>query len=112
MPAGTDVLLVLTTMPDGESADHVTKIVLESRAAACVNLLPACVSTYWWKGAIEQATEVPLLIKTTRASYPMLEAALRKAHPYEVPEIIAIPLAAGLPAYLAWVSGETRPLSV
>ena len=111
MDAGTDVLLVLTNVPDVESADHVTKIVLESRAAACVNRLPVCASTYWWKGEIEQATEIPLLIKTTRASYPSLEATLRGAHPYEVPEIIAVPLAAGLPAYLAWVLGETRPLS-
>ncbi|WP_343661821.1 divalent-cation tolerance protein CutA [Ralstonia sp.] len=108
MYAGTEVLLVLTNLPDAESADHVTTVVLESRAAACVNRLPACASTYWWNGAIEHAAEIPLLIKTTRAAYPALEAALRKAHPYEVPEIIALPVVMGLPAYLAWVAGETR----
>ena len=112
MPAGTDVLLVLTNLPDADSADRVTKVVLESRVAACVNRMPACTSSYWWNGAIEHATEIPLLIKTTRAAYPALEAALRKAHPYEVPEIIAVPVEVGLPTYLAWVADETRPPSV
>jgi periplasmic divalent cation tolerance protein len=98
MSAGTEVLLVLTNLPDADSADRVTTAVLESRAAACVNR----------NGAIEHATEIPLLIKTTGAAYPALEVALRKAHPYEVPEIIAVPVAAGLPAYLAWVADETR----
>lgn len=107
----TDVLLVLTNLPDADSAARVAKAVLESRAAACVNQLAACVSSYWWDGAIEQATEIPLLIKTTRATYPMLETVLRQAHPYEVPEIIATPVVAGLPAYLAWVTSETRPPS-
>ena len=112
MSDGTDVLLVLTNVPDAASADRVTKGVLESRTAACVNRLPECASTYWWNGVLEHASEIPLLIKTTRAAYPALEAAVRKAHPYEVPEIIAVPVAAGLPAYLAWVAGETRPSSV
>ncbi|MFP3891429.1 divalent-cation tolerance protein CutA [uncultured Ralstonia sp.] len=112
MSPETDVLLVLTNLPDGDSVDRVTKVVLESRTAACVNQMPACVSSYWWNGVIEHATEIPLLIKTTRAAYPALEAALRKAHPYEVPEIIAVPVEAGLPAYLAWVVAETRPRSV
>lgn len=112
MSAGTDVLLVLTNLPDAECADRVTRALLESRAAACVNRLPACTSSYWWNGAIEHATEIPLLIKTTRAAYPALEAALRKAHPYEVPEIIAVPVAAGLPAYLAWVAEEASSPSV
>jgi periplasmic divalent cation tolerance protein len=112
MSAGTEVLLVLTNLPDADSADRVTKAVLESRSAACVNRLSPCVSTYWWNGVIEHATEIPLLVKTTRGAYPALEAALRKAHPYEVPEIIAVPVAAGLPTYLAWVADETRQPSV
>ena len=112
MSTGTDVLLVLTNLPDADSADRVTKVVLESRAAACVSRLPACTSTYWWNGAIEHAAEIPLLIKTTCAAYPTLEAVMRKAHPYEVPEIIAVPVAAGLPPYLACVADETRGASV
>lgn len=112
MSAGTEVLLVLTNVPDADSADRVTKVVLESRSAACVNRLPACASTYCWNGVIEHVTEIPLLIKTTRGAYPALEAALRKTHPYEVPEVIAVPVAAGLPTYLAWVADETRQPSV
>lgn len=112
MAAGTDVLLVLTNLPDADSADRVTKVVLESHAAACVNRLPTSESTYWWNGAIEHTAEIPLLIKSTRAAYPALEAVLRKAHPYEVPEIVALPVAAGLPAYLAWVAAETRAPSI
>ncbi|MFZ3296451.1 divalent-cation tolerance protein CutA [Ralstonia pickettii] len=112
MSDGTDVLLVLTNVPDAASADRVTQLVLESRAAACVNRLSECASTYWWNGVLERAAEIPLLIKTTRAAYPQLEAAVRQAHPYEVPEIIAVPVVAGLLAYLAWVAGETRPASV
>ncbi|MHA2902183.1 divalent-cation tolerance protein CutA [Ralstonia mannitolilytica] len=109
MLAGTDVLLVLTNLPNVDSADRVTRAVLESRMAACVNRLPACMSSYWWNGAIEQATEIPLLIKTTQAVYPALEAVLRQAHPYEVPELIAVPVTGGLPAYLAWVAEEASP---
>ncbi|QUP52610.1 divalent cation tolerance protein CutA [Ralstonia syzygii] len=112
MSSETDVLLVLTNLPDADSADRVTKVVLESHAAACVNRMPACASAYWWNGAIEHAMEIPLLIKTTRAAYPGLEAALRRAHPYEVPEIIAVPVAVGLQAYLAWVAGETGRAAV
>jgi periplasmic divalent cation tolerance protein len=62
---------------------------------------------YRWKGAVEDAEEFPVLIKTTRERYPQLEAAIRKNHPYELPEIIALQLAAGLPAYLDWVASET-----
>lgn len=112
MSNGTDVLVVLTNVPDVDSAEHVIRAVLESRSAACVNRMPACTSAYWWNGAIEQGSEIPLLIKTTRAAYPALETVLRKAHPYEVPEIIAMPVVAGWPTYLAWVAGETRPSSV
>lgn len=79
---------------------------LERRLAACVNLLSPARSLYRWQGQIETATEIPMLIKTTRAGYPALEAALRELHPYEVPEIIALPLAAGLPAYLDWVAAQ------
>lgn len=102
-----DVLIVLTNLPDTDSADRLARQLIEQRAAACVNRLAPCVSTYRWQGAIETATEVPLLIKTTRTAYPRLEQAIREAHPYELPEIVAIPADRGLPAYLAWVGQET-----
>jgi len=80
---------------------------VERKLAACVNILAPCTSVYRWNDAVETATEVPLLVKTTLARYPALQAALTEAHPYELPEIIAVPLQEGLPAYLAWVGAET-----
>jgi periplasmic divalent cation tolerance protein len=71
-------------------------------------VLPACTSFYRWQGKLERADEIPLLIKTTRAAYPRLENSLRKLHPYELPEIIALPVSAGLPEYLNWVAQETQ----
>jgi periplasmic divalent cation tolerance protein len=76
------------------------------RLAACVNILPGVTSVYEWQGTLEQSAEHLLLIKTTAAAYPALEAGLRAAHPYELPEICALPLARGLPAYLDWVSAQ------
>lgn len=103
------VLVAMTNLPDEASATRVAKAVLEARVAACVNRLAPCESEYRWQGAIEQAREWPLLIKTTSARYAALEAAIRSAHPYEVPEIVAWPLAAGFAPYLAWVRAETAP---
>lgn len=101
------VLLVLTNLPDEQTAGQLAQRLIEERVAACVNQLAPCTSTYRWQDAIETATEVPLLIKTTRTAYPRLEQLIRAAHPYELPEIIAVPVTAGLPAYLDWVGRET-----
>ena len=103
-----EVLLVLTNLPDRASADRVANTLVTESLAACVNVLAECTSVYRWQGKIEHTNEVPLLIKTTRATYPQLESALRQLHPYEVPEIIALPVSAGLPEYLNWVAQETR----
>lgn len=108
MPADSDqVLLVLSTMPDQAGARNLARLLTESRLAACVNLLPPCQSVYRWRGAVEESTEIPMLIKTTAARYAELESVVRANHPYELPEIIAVPLARGLPGYLEWVAGET-----
>lgn len=101
-------LLVLTNVPDRATAQAIAHAVVGQRLAACVNVLPAVTSIYRWQGAVEQASEVTLLIKTTQARYAELEAAIKSAHPYEVPEIIASPIVAGLPAYLDWVAEETK----
>ncbi len=106
--SGTEVLLVLTNLPDRVTAERVAASLVTEGLAACVNMLAECTSIYRWQGKIERASEVPLLIKTTRAAYPRLESALRKLHPYELPEIIAFPISAGLPEYLNWVETETR----
>ena len=107
MTAPAETLLVLTNLPDADSARQIARQLVEQRLAACVNILPACTSVYRWNDAIESAAEVPLLIKTTLARYPALQAALTELHPYELPEIVAVPLHEGLPAYLAWVDTET-----
>ena len=104
----TAPLLVLCNAPDLACAQRLATHLLEHRLAACVNLLPPCQSVYRWQGRVEQAEEVPMLIKTQAARYAALEAALRDLHPYELPEIIAIPSGAGLPAYLDWLTTETE----
>ena len=103
-----DVLLVLTTLPDAESAERLAGELVESRLAACVSILAPARSVYQWQGKLEKAEEIPVMIKTTRARYEALERAIVAAHPYELPEILALPVAAGLPGYLAWVAEETR----
>jgi periplasmic divalent cation tolerance protein len=104
-----ETLLVFTNMPDRASAERLAQSLVEDRLAACVNILAPCRSVYRWKGKIEDAEEHPMLIKTTRDRYASLEAAIRAGHPYELPEIIAVPLAAGFTAYLDWVAAEMRP---
>lgn len=104
----SDILLVITNMPDEQSAAKLARQIIEARAAACVNQMPPCASTYRWQGNIETATEVPLLIKTTKAAYPRLEELISEEHPYELPEIIAVSVDTGLRAYLGWVNSETQ----
>ncbi|RIX48287.1 MAG: divalent-cation tolerance protein CutA [Rhodocyclales bacterium GT-UBC] len=101
------IQLVLTNCPDEACANAIALALVEDRLAACVNILPRVQSVYRWQGAVESASEIPLLIKTTTAGYPALEARLRELHPYEVPEIIALSVSQGLPAYLNWVVAET-----
>lgn len=101
-------LLIFTNMPDVPTAETVARELVERRLAACVNLLPAVRSIYRWQGTIEEAQEITLLAKTSRACYPELEATIRSMHPYQLPEIIAVPVEAGLPAYLDWIELETK----
>jgi periplasmic divalent cation tolerance protein len=100
------VIAVLTNLPDSESAFNLARALLRMRLAACVNVLSPATSFYRWEGREEQATEHPVLIKTTRARYPEVERAIRSHHPYELPEIIAWPIDGGLPEYLGWVERE------
>lgn len=101
-------LLVLTNLPDRDAAERLAGALIEQRVAACVNILAPCKSVYRWKGAVQHDDEHPVLIKTTAERYAALEAAIRAAHPYELPELIAVPVERGLPAYLAWVDAETK----
>lgn len=103
------MLLVLTNCPDTATAESLATALVEARLAACVNILPVSRSVYRWQGAVEQADEVPLLIKTSEERYAALEAEILARHPYELPEIVALPIERGLPIYLEWVATETRP---
>jgi periplasmic divalent cation tolerance protein len=103
------VLLVFASLPDAAAARGLARRLVEERLAACVSMLAPCSSVYRWQGQVEESAEVPVLIKTTAARYADLEAAIRAAHPYELPEIVAVPVQHGLPAYLAWVAAETAP---
>ena len=102
------ILIVFTNCPDEACANTIALALVEAKVAACVNILPRAQSVYCWQGTVESATEIPLFIKSTAANYPALEAIIRQHHPYDVPEIIALPVAHGLPAYLNWVATETQ----
>ena len=102
------VIAVLTNLPDSGAAFNLAREMVSLRLAACANVLGPVTSFYRWEGRDEQATEHPVLFKSTRERYAELERAIRERHPYSVPEIVAWPIEAGLPAYLDWVEAETR----
>ena len=103
------VIAVLTNLPDSESAFNLARELVRMRLAACANVLSPVTSFYRWEGRDEEASEHPVLIKTTRARYADLERAIRGLHPYELPEIIAWPVEKGLAGYLDWVEREVAP---
>lgn len=105
-----DCCVVITTCPDADSAEKIARALVERRLAACVNILPGVRSIFTWKGACESGEEQLLIIKTVSTTYPALERAVLEMHPYELPEIIAVPLSAGLPGYLTWIQQNTAPL--
>jgi len=106
-----ETLLVLTNLPDRDAAVKLAQELVRRRLAACVNVLGECTSIYRWKANVEKAQEVPVLIKSRSALYDELEAAINELHPYELPEIIAVPVVRGLAEYLAWV-GEGTSISI
>lgn len=104
-------LLVLCTCPDAASAATIAETLVAERRAACVTRLPGARSVYRWQGAVEQADEVQLLIKTTRAGFEALRARLYALHPYDVPEILAVPVETGHTPYLDWLTAQVAPPS-
>jgi periplasmic divalent cation tolerance protein len=97
-----EVLIVLSACPDEVTAKRIAQILVEEGLAACVNVLPKMDSVYRWQGKVEQAQEALCLIKTTIGRYQTLESRIKELHPYEVPEIVAVNIATGLPSYLNW----------
>jgi periplasmic divalent cation tolerance protein len=100
--------LVFCTCPDEQSATRIAEALVDERLAACVNLLPGVTSLYRWEGQMQRDREVLALIKTTGARLALLTERLRALHPYQIPEIIAVPITAGLPDYLSWVTTCTN----
>lgn len=106
--AGTYVV-VLTTAGSEETADRIARGLVERRLAACVNCVPGVVSTYRWNGEVAREAERLLVVKTTAAALPRVEAAIRELHDYELPEVLVLPIAGGSQEYLAWLAGEVAP---
>lgn len=102
-PCKSDLCLVYCTCPDSKSADQIALALVEQSLAACVNRIPGVVSTYRWQGHVEQASEHLLMIKTSVAQFDALSRAILELHPYELPEIIAVPIQQGFEPYLKWI---------
>jgi periplasmic divalent cation tolerance protein len=99
-----EAILVITHLPDRDKALALAQKLVAAKLVACANVYAECVSVYRWQGKIETATEVPVYIKTLAQHYLQVEAMIQAAHPYELPEIIAVSIGAGLPAYLQWIA--------
>ncbi len=100
----TELIVTLCTCPDLSTAQQIARLLVENKLAACVNVLPGITSVYTWKDQIETAEEHLLVIKSSSQSYQAIENAIRSNHPYEVPEIIALPIDQGLPEYINWIN--------
>lgn len=104
-----DLVVAMTTVPDEAAAVKLTEALLQQRLAACVHRFPMGHSTYHWRGKIETASEFTLLIKTRRSLWSELAAAIRGLHPYDTPEILAMPIDFVAMPYLNWIQDETTP---
>ncbi len=103
----TDTLLIMSTFPNMEKAEELATRLIQAKLAACINILPPMKSVYRWKNRIESGTEHLLMIKTRKERYQAVTEVIQQQHPYELPEIIAVPINAGLPAYLDWILENT-----
>ncbi len=103
-----DAIIIISNLPDLSTAERLATTLVERKLAACVNILPQVNSVYRWRGQVEQATEVAVMIKTVAHRYDEIELVIKAMHTYDVPEIIALPITRGLPAYLDWLSAETK----
>lgn len=102
-----EYVVVLTTLPDAAAARALVRGLVEARLAACGTIVPSVSSVYWWEGRINEATETQVVLKTRRDRWDELVVAIRERHPYDVPELLALPVERGLPAYLTWIANET-----
>jgi periplasmic divalent cation tolerance protein len=106
--AAEPFVIVFTSLPDRAAALSLASALVERKLAACVNVIDGCTSVYRWQGETVSSQELPVLIKTRAGLFPAVEAAIRELHPYELPEVVAVPVQAGSADYLAWLAAETR----
>ena len=104
----TDKIIVLSTCATEADAQRIAEHLVQLRLAACVNIMPGVTSVYRWQGAVESAGEWMLVIKSRRDLLPQIEEEFAKVHPYEVPELVALPIVDGGKAYLGWLAGELK----
>ncbi|HWE24226.1 MAG TPA: divalent-cation tolerance protein CutA [Myxococcales bacterium] len=104
----TDALLVFTTLPSADKAAEIAKMLVQEKLVACVNVLPAVRSIYRWQGKLHDENEVLVLMKTRAEHLERLKLRLLEVHPYEVPEVLAVPVESGYQPYLDWIAGETK----
>ncbi|MGH7447449.1 MAG: divalent-cation tolerance protein CutA [Longimicrobiales bacterium] len=104
----SSIALVMVTAPSHDAADRIVTAVVEEQLAACGNIVPGLTSIYRWEGAVQRDAEVLIIFKTTRAVLAQLMTRIEELHPYDVPEVIALPVAAGLEAYMTWVAGNVH----
>lgn len=102
----TDKIVVLSTCSSEEEAARVARALVEARVAACVTMLPGARSIYRWEGAVQSAAECLLVIKSSQSLFERLRSALEQAHSYEVPEMLALPIAEGAPKYMSWLEDQ------
>jgi periplasmic divalent cation tolerance protein len=110
MSRAVHACVVLVTVPVLSEAERIVAALVEARLAACGNILSGVRSIYTWHGAVERADEVLVLLKTTQAQLPALTERVAELHPYDVPEVLALPALGGLTAYLDWVDASTGPM--
>lgn len=102
------VVVIFVTAPDGQVAERLARHLVEDRLVACVNIVPGLKSLYWWEGSVQSSDEVLMLAKARREDVGTVAARVRELHPYELPEVIATEVVAGLGEYLDWVASETE----
>ncbi len=102
-----ELILIITNFPDKKGATALAKKLIDEQLAACVNVLGECTSVYCWQDKTELACEIPVLIKTRKQHYARVEQTIKAMHPYELPEVISVPVSGGLPAYLQWIANAT-----
>ncbi len=107
----SDYIQIFTTVEKRDDAEKIAKIVIEKRLAGCVQILGPIKSTYWWKGNIESAEECLCIMKSKKNLYKEIEMTIKENHPYETPEIVAVPIIAGYEGYLKWLDSEVKQLN-